>query len=113
MTDTSARPPEPGAASSASVKKVLAALLLPLFFIVVFPLMFVSALHNPTPHTLSLLVVGPTQVVGPIADGLDESHRTLVALAAGTRAIAAQNGVRVDADVAVAEVDLRDLGATR
>ena len=73
MTDTSARPPEPGAASSASVKKVLAALLLPLFFIVVFPLMFVSALHNPTPHNLSLLVVGPTQVVGPIADGLDDT----------------------------------------
>jgi len=75
LTDAPA-PPETTdttGATAGSVKKVLAALLLPLFFVVAFPLMFVSALHNPTPHDLSLLIVGPEQVVGQIADGLDET----------------------------------------
>ncbi|ROS48880.1 ABC transporter permease [Frigoribacterium sp. PhB24] len=63
---------EPSRASVA--KKLVFALLLPLYFVIVFPVMFVSALHAPTPHDLSLIVVGPAQVVGQIADGLDETR---------------------------------------
>lgn len=80
MTDAAAPPAVPDGTVSAAIPasraprtgaKVVAALLLPLFFVVVFPLMFVSALHKPTPNDLSLLVVGPEQVVSQIADGLD------------------------------------------
>lgn len=80
MTDVPAPPSRPDGtapdatrASRASnpATTIVAALLLPLFFVIVFPLMFVSALHKPTPNDLSLLVVGPEQVVSQISDGLD------------------------------------------
>lgn len=54
-------------------RTVGSALLLPLFFVILFPLVFVSALHRPTPHNLPLLVVGPDQVVGQISTVLDGS----------------------------------------
>ncbi|NRG41032.1 ABC transporter permease [Rathayibacter sp. VKM Ac-2835] len=69
-TDPPARA-EPRPANS--VRQVLVALLLPLFFVVVFPLAFVSALHDPTPNDLPVLVVGPDQIVAPIAEGLDDT----------------------------------------
>lgn len=58
-------PPKRGA------RRLLGAFLLPLFFVVLFPLAFVSALHAPAPNDLPLLVVGPDQVVAPIAESLD------------------------------------------
>lgn len=54
--------------------KTLAGFIFPLFFVVVFPLAYVSALHNPTPNELQLTIVGPTAVVGKIADSLDKTN---------------------------------------
>jgi hypothetical protein len=53
--------------------KLATAFIAPLFFVIAFPLLFVGAIHKPTPNDLSLLVVGPHQVVSQIADGLDET----------------------------------------
>jgi hypothetical protein len=53
--------------------KTFAGFVFPLFFVVVFPLAYVSALHHPTPHDMQLTVVGPTAVVGQIAKSLDET----------------------------------------
>lgn len=77
MSDFATPPPSPTGAErptpvpGSPVKKVLSALLLPLFFVIAFPLLFASALHQPSPHDLSLLVVGPDQVVAEITSGLD------------------------------------------
>jgi hypothetical protein len=56
-----------------SGRRILSAFLLPLFFVIAFPLLFVSALHSPAPNDLPLLVVGPNQVVADIATGLDQT----------------------------------------
>lgn len=56
-----------------SVGQILAGFLLPLFFLVGLPLGLVSAFHAPSPHDLSLKIVGPTQVVSQIATGLDKT----------------------------------------
>ncbi|MUK03079.1 hypothetical protein GM708_14800 [Vibrio cholerae] len=56
-----------------SARRILSAFLLPLFFVIAFPLLFVSALHSPAPNDLPLLVVGPNQVVADIATGLDQT----------------------------------------
>ncbi len=55
----------------ATLVKIAAAFIAPLFFIIAFPLLFVGAIHKPTPNDLSLLIVGPDQVVSQIADNLD------------------------------------------
>lgn len=65
--------PSPSKRSTATLSKLATAFLAPLFFIIVFPLLFVGAIHKPTPNDLSLLVVGPDQVVSQIADGLDDT----------------------------------------
>jgi len=51
--------------------RTFAGFVFPLFFVIVFPLAYVSALHNPTPNDMPLTVVGPTAVVGKIAELLD------------------------------------------
>jgi hypothetical protein len=55
--------------------KTLAGFIFPLFFVVIFPLAYVSSLHNPSPAEMQLTVVGPTAVVGQIAESLDETDR--------------------------------------
>lgn len=64
----------PTAAPSARPRlgRILAWFVLPLFFIVGFPLAYVSALHNPTPHNFPIAVVGPESVTAPIAKSLDK-----------------------------------------
>lgn len=71
MTDSPSSQTAVPVRRSAPVVKIAAAFLLPLFFVIAFPLLFVGAIHKPTPHELSILVVGPDQVVSQIAAGLD------------------------------------------
>lgn len=52
--------------------RVLPAFVMPLFFVVFFPLAFGSAIHNPAPNDLSLTIAGPAQVVTGIATKLDD-----------------------------------------
>ncbi|MET7403212.1 hypothetical protein ABZS66_58005 [Dactylosporangium sp. NPDC005572] len=52
-------------------RRLFLSFLLPLFFVVCFPLAYVSAFHAPAPNNLNLLVVGPQQVVSPIAAQLE------------------------------------------
>lgn len=74
MTDVRlVAPAQRGAKAPSPAVKALAALLLPLFFVVVFPLAFVSALHKPAPHDLPILVVGSSQVVSKLATDLDDT----------------------------------------
>lgn len=53
--------------------RVLPAFVMPLFFIVLFPLAFASAIHAPAPNDLALKIVGPAQVVTPITKHFDTS----------------------------------------
>ena len=73
MTDLTPPTSPPKEPRNALLGKLATAFLAPLFFIIVFPLLFVGAIHKPTPNDLSLLVVGPDQVVSQIADGLDKT----------------------------------------
>jgi len=57
----------------AALLKLATAFVAPLFFVIAFPLLFVGAIHKPTPNDLSLLVVGPDRVVSQIADSLDKT----------------------------------------
>lgn len=72
---TPAAAPEIRPDRRATVLKLLAALALPLFFVVLFPLCYASALHAPASHKLALLVVGPERVVSPIAARLDATSQ--------------------------------------
>lgn len=72
MTDASPSGAEPKNTRSL-VLTLASAFLAPLFFVIAFPLLFVGAIHKPTPNDLSLLIVGPDQVVSQITSGLDES----------------------------------------
>jgi hypothetical protein len=58
-----------------TIRQVILALLLPLFFAVLFPMAYGSATHAPTPNHLQLMVVGPEQVVGKIATQLDRTGK--------------------------------------
>ncbi|NQX28103.1 hypothetical protein HQQ81_12195 [Microbacteriaceae bacterium VKM Ac-2854] len=76
MTDAAPADPAPTTSRRPNpIVQIASAFLLPLFFVIAFPLAFVSALHNPTPHELPILIVGPDQVVSQIATTLDETGR--------------------------------------
>lgn len=62
-----------GATPKPPLRRILAAFLLPLFFIVFFPLAFTSAIHAVGPNDLAIRIVGPDQVVSKIADGIDRT----------------------------------------
>lgn len=68
-------PPKPAArrGQGRQALKLATAFLLPLFFVIVFPMAFVSAVHKPTAHEIPILVVGPEQVVGAITTSLDQT----------------------------------------
>jgi len=65
---------EPSPSAPRRPPRVAAAFLLPLFFVILFPLTFVGAVHEPTPHNLPLVIVGPEQVVADIAARLDATE---------------------------------------
>jgi len=73
MTDTIPQTSTAKDSRTALLLKLATAFVVPLFFVIAFPLLFVGAIHNPTPNNLSLLVVGPDEVVSGITDGLDTS----------------------------------------
>lgn len=107
QTPTTAKPP---------IVRILSAFLLPLFFVVVFPLAYISATHAPSPHDFRLAVVGPDQVVGKIASNLDDTDEFDVTLqtdvaSAARAAVAerkAEGAIRVD--VATASTDAAPAG---
>jgi hypothetical protein len=53
--------------------RLASAFLAPLFFVIAFPLLFVGAIHSPTPNDLPILIVGPNSVVAEITADLDDS----------------------------------------
>jgi len=54
--------------------RLASAFLAPLFFVIAFPLLFVGAIHSPTPNDLPILIVGPDTVVSQVTAGLDDSE---------------------------------------
>ncbi|ROQ31049.1 hypothetical protein EDF46_3563 [Frondihabitans sp. PhB188] len=79
MTETTSSPPAVRADRRAVALRLFSAFLAPIFFVIAFPLLFVGAIHKPTPHELDVLIVGPTQVVSQITSKLDattEFHAT-------------------------------------
>lgn len=79
MTETTSSPPAVRADRRAVALRLFSAFLAPIFFVIAFPLLFVGAIHKPTPHEMDVLIVGPTQVVAQITSKLDattEFHAT-------------------------------------
>ncbi|GAA0431147.1 hypothetical protein [Leifsonia naganoensis] len=70
------RPPH----SRPSLGKIIAWFALPLFFIIGFPLAYVSASHDPTPHDMPITIVGPSAVTTPIANSLSKGDEFSVAV---------------------------------
>lgn len=64
---------DPAQADRVPAIRIATAFLLPLFFVIFFPIAYVSAIHAPSPHHMDVAVVGPTQVVSKIATGLEKS----------------------------------------
>ncbi|MBF4632603.1 hypothetical protein ITJ42_15395 [Clavibacter michiganensis subsp. phaseoli] len=54
--------------------RLASAFLAPLFFVIAFPLLFVGAIHAPTPNDLPILIVGSDSVVSEVTAGLDGSE---------------------------------------
>jgi hypothetical protein len=75
MTSIPSHPPPPTAGGSTreTLSRLASAFLAPLFFVVAFPLLFVGAIHAPTPNDLPILVVGSDNVVSEVTTGLDDS----------------------------------------
>ena len=53
-------------------KRVAAAMMMPLLFVVAFVLCYVSALHDPVPHDLALTIAGPSSSTTQIASAIDK-----------------------------------------
>lgn len=64
--------PAPQMSSAMKRSNLIFALALPIFFAVMFPLCYISALHQPTPHDLPVAVAGPaaTQFVDQVQPSL-------------------------------------------
>lgn len=77
---TSHRPPPASSMGPATpprrgtLSRLASAFLAPLFFVIAFPLLFVGAIHSPTPNDLPILIVGSDSVVAQVTDGLDDSE---------------------------------------
>ncbi|WP_167133182.1 ABC transporter permease [Paramicrobacterium chengjingii] len=56
----------------------LAGFIFPLFFVICFPLTYVSATHSPAPNDLSLTIVGSADVVSDIAQSLDDKDEFVI-----------------------------------
>lgn len=63
-----------------SLGKILAWFVLPLFFVIGFPLAYVSASHNPIPSEMPITIVGPSAVTTPIASSLEKGDKFAVAV---------------------------------
>lgn len=66
-------PPSGGRFRREIVSRLASAFLAPLFFVIAFPLLFVGAIHAPTPNDLPILVVGADSAVSEVTAGLDDS----------------------------------------
>jgi hypothetical protein len=75
MTSVSSHRPPPAARGSRreTWSRLASAFLAPLFFVIAFPLLFVGAIHSPTPNDLPILVVGQDSIVSEVTAGLDNS----------------------------------------
>jgi hypothetical protein len=75
MTSASSHRPPPAQRGSRreTWSRLASAFLAPLFFVIAFPLLFVGAIHAPTPNDLPILVVGADSVVSEVTAGLDAS----------------------------------------
>lgn len=52
--------------------RIVAVVIMPLFFIVTFSLCYLSALHDPKPHDMALTIAGPSATTEQVARALDD-----------------------------------------
>ncbi|WP_182346706.1 ABC transporter permease [Tomitella gaofuii] len=62
----------PGTDAPVDLATIAKAMVLPLFFVVMFALCYVSAFHNPAPHDMRLTIVGPGSSAAAVASGLEQ-----------------------------------------
>ncbi|WP_072803272.1 ABC transporter permease [Rhodococcoides yunnanense] len=60
-------------AGDTPIRVVAQAMILPLFFVLMFSLCYVSAFHHPIPRDVGLVVVGPDAATSQIAAGIEQS----------------------------------------
>lgn len=71
--DVIATPGSIDPARKASLKtRLIAVISMPLFFLLLFPLAYVSATHAPTPHDMAITIAGPASVTGPLIDEMED-----------------------------------------
>lgn len=108
----SSTPLQSAARIPSTFKRVLPAFALPLFFVVCFPLAFVSAVHAPAPHDLPVVVAGPQELVTAIVEQVDDrSEFAATQVDSGDEARAAVAQRRADGAVEIA-VDQSQADAT-
>ncbi len=83
---------QPSVQQPSALRRFLAAYIQPIIFVLGFPLAFASALHAPSPHDLSILILGPSAVVAEATSALDATDAIAATHTEDTAA--AQNSVR-------------------
>ncbi len=111
MTEPTSSPPAVRADRQTTALQLFSAFLAPIFFVIAFPLLFVGAIHKPTPHEMDLLIVGPTQVVSQITSKLDattEFHATHTDVVSEARRQVENRSVVGSLEIATSGSDLSD-----
>jgi hypothetical protein len=67
---------------------------MPVFFLTVFSLSYVSAYHKPTPHDLSLVIAGPAATTKPIVHDITSTTKTAFDITTTTAASSARADVK-------------------
>lgn len=108
--DVVATPGSIDASRRASLKtRLIAVVSMPLFFLVTFSLLYVSAGHAPAPHDMAITLAGPSSVTAPLAEQLTDRAEGAFDVTETTNAAEARDAVADREAVGAVIVDGADV----
>lgn len=104
VVSTNSIDPAPSRRASGSTR-IVAVVLMPLFFLIVFSLCYTSALHSPKPHDFALTLAGPAETTHSLSSAIQDRAEGAFAISRTTSAKAARDDVRDRSAVGAIIVD--------
>lgn len=102
----------PDKATGRTRSPLLAVVILPLFFIVVFVLSYVSAAHAPVPHNFSLTLAGPAATTSAVAAQIEDTVPGAFDLTVTTNLGSAVEQVETRSAVGAVLIETTEAGST-
>lgn len=92
--DGSSRPPVIGKPPKPAWLQIVSALVLPLFFVVMFSFCYISAFHQPSPNNAPIVLVGPSAATAQIQAGIEDQGGSAFNISTTTSLTAALDKVK-------------------